>query len=136
MAADAQQFVEAAGGLVWNDRDELLVVHRPRYDDWSLPKGKREEGESLEACALREVHEETGFRCRRGAALPAMHYFDHRGRPKTVHYWHMAIESGAFTQNDEVDEIRWVAVASAAELLSYTQDVELVLSAAKDRTSG
>ncbi len=120
--------VEAAGGLVWDEGGKLLLVHRPRYNDWSLPKGKLDKGESLEACALREVREETGYQCYLGDELDPISYVDHRGRPKTVHYWHMSVKSGEFAENDEVDEIRWLSPAEAVELLSYPQDAALVLS--------
>ena len=81
--------VSAAGGVV--ERDGLVaVVHRPRYDDWSLPKGKLDRGESWEQAALREVREETGLECELGEQLPTVRYMDQRGRPKTVRYWRMA----------------------------------------------
>ena len=113
---------DAAGG------SEILVAHRPRYDDWSLPKGKLEKGESDEACALREVEEETGFRCTLGPELDAANYVDGEGRAKTVRYWAMQVEGGEFAANDEVDEARWVSPAHAAGLLSYEVDRRVVVS--------
>lgn len=118
--------VLAAGGAVWR-RDaagtiEILLVHRPRYDDWSLPKGKCDEGESFLACAQREVLEETGFICTVGDDLLDVFYRDHKGRPKVVRYWAMEVAHGAFEPNDEVDEIRWLAFPAAVALISYPHD--------------
>jgi 8-oxo-dGTP diphosphatase len=119
--------IEAAGGVV--ERDGLIaVVHRPRYDDWSLPKGKLDAGESFEQAALREVQEETGLRCALGAELEPVRYRDHKGRAKLVRYWRMQVVDGAFAPNDEVDELRWEAPARAAALLSYPHDRQLVQS--------
>jgi 8-oxo-dGTP diphosphatase len=117
--------VLAAGGLVLRDGD-IAVVHRPRYDDWSLPKGKLDEGEGFEQAALREVEEETGLSCRLGRELGDATYRDHKDRAKLVRYFEMRPERGGFTPNDEVDELRWVPVAEAGELLSYDFDRELV----------
>jgi 8-oxo-dGTP diphosphatase len=121
--------IQAAGGLVVRD-GEVLVVHRPGYSDWSLPKGKLDPGESWEEAALREVEEEAGVRCRLGRELPAVTY-EHRGRPKRVRYWLMELAEAAapFEANVEVDEVRWVRPAEALELLSYERDRELVRSA-------
>ena len=118
--------------MVWRDGPEgveVVVVHRPKYDDWSLPKGKCEDGESDEACALREVEEETGFSCRLGAELPAASYVDRKGRPKQVRYWTMTLTGDdAFVPNAEVDEIRWCSVSEASRVLSYTVDREVLAS--------
>ena len=91
-------------------------MHRPRYDDWSLPKGKLDPGERWEDAALREVEEEVGLRGRLGAELPPVRYRDNKGRDKAVRYWLMEPEDEAapFTPNDEVDEMRWVDVAERA----------------------
>ena len=124
--------VKASGGVVWRRAPggelELVVVHRPRYDDWSLPKGKLDPGETWEQAALREVEEEVGLRCRLGEELPAVSYRDHKGREKAVRYWLMRAEddSAPFTPNDEVDHMRWVDLEEAASLLSYPHDAELV----------
>ena len=125
--------VRAAGGVVWRrDGDdgvvEVLVVHRPKYDDWSLPKGKCDKGESDEACALREVEEETGLTCRLGAELPSTSYRDSKDRPKTVRYWAMEPLGGAgrFSPNDEIDDIRWLPLGEAAGTLSYAHDRPIV----------
>ena len=119
--------VRAAGGLVVRD-GLVCLVHRPRYDDWSLPKGKLDPGEGFEEAALREVEEETGLRCRLRGELPEVRYTDARGRPKLVRYWAMdVVDDSGFSPNDEVDELRWVPLAEAARLLSYERDRELVL---------
>jgi 8-oxo-dGTP diphosphatase len=97
-------------------------VHRPKYDDWSLPKGKCHEGEDDLACALREVEEETGLRCKPGPELPSTSYRDSRGRPKTVRYWTMEPQSGTFAPHREIDEVRWIGLHEAARLLSYGRD--------------
>jgi len=118
--------VEAAGGVVMrkgSDATEIAIVHRPRYDDWSFPKGKLDDGETFEQAALREVHEETGLVCRLGPELPFQQYEDDKGRPKVVRYWLMAvIEDEGFAPNDEVDDMRWLVPARACELLTYERD--------------
>jgi len=116
--------VRAGGGVVIRD-GRVLVVHRPEYDDWSLPKGKLEEGESWEAGALREVEEETGLRCELSGEAGRTHYTDNRGRDKEVRYFLMTAEGEALAQN-EVDEVRWVPLAEAVDLLSYGRDADLV----------
>jgi 8-oxo-dGTP diphosphatase len=120
--------VEAAGGVVVRD-GLVCLVHRPRYDDWSLPKGKLDRGESFEEAALREVEEETGLRCRLGQELPEVRYSDHKGRSKLVRYWLMEVEGGEdFEPNEEVDELRWVEPETAASMLTYEFDRALVAS--------
>ena len=118
--------VEAAGGVVVRDGEagtEVCVVHRPRYGDWSFPKGKLDPGESFEDAALREVEEETGLRCTLEAELPSTEYRDSKDRPKIVRYWQMEVdEDPGFEPNDEVDELRWLPMAEAAELLTYDRD--------------
>ena len=122
--------LEAAGGVVMRkgpEETEIAVVHRPRYDDWSFPKGKLDPGETFEEAALREVREETGLTCRLGPELAFAHYNDNKGRPKLVRYWLMAvIEDPGFEPNDEVDELRWLTPAEATELLTYSRDRNLV----------
>ena len=118
--------VRAAGGVVARD-GVVLLVHRPRYDDWTFPKGKAEEGESDEDCALREVREETGLRCTLEEELPSTHYVDSRGRPKRVRWWRMRVVGDeGFTPNQEVDELRWVDDGAAADLLTYERDRTLI----------
>jgi 8-oxo-dGTP pyrophosphatase MutT (NUDIX family) len=117
--------IAAAGGVVVRD-GLVLVVHRPRYDDWSLPKGKRDPGETDEACALREVEEETGLRCALGEPLGTSEYVDHHGRPKVVRWWRMSVVQGEFTPGDEVDAVRWLPVEEAAALLTYDRDREVL----------
>jgi 8-oxo-dGTP diphosphatase len=126
--SDTGYEVFAAGGLIEQD-GEIAVVHRPHYDDWSLPKGKLEPGESFEEAALREVLEETGLTCKLGSELPSIEYHDRKGRSKQVRYWRMTVESGEFTPNDEVDLLRWMSPEAAAELLTYERDKELVIGA-------
>jgi 8-oxo-dGTP pyrophosphatase MutT (NUDIX family) len=122
--------VRAAGGLVHRggaNGPEVLLVHRPRYDDWTFPKGKADDGESDEDCALREVDEETGLHCRLESDAGATEYVDAKGRPKRVRWWVMQqLDDGGFTPNDEVDELRWVTLGDAARLLSYDRDVALL----------
>ena len=115
----------AAGGIVLRD-GKLAVVHRPKYDDWSLPKGKLDEGESWEDAALREVEEEIGVRARLVRPLEAVHYRTSKGRDKEVRYWVMEPISGEFTPNDEVDDVRWVSPDEAGALLSYQADRGLI----------
>ncbi|MEA2458415.1 MAG: 8-oxo-dGTP diphosphatase [Thermoleophilaceae bacterium] len=127
--------VLAAGGLVWRRSDgglEVAVVHRPRYDDWSLPKGKLDKGEGFEDAALREVLEETGLRCRLGRTLGDTSYRDRKDRPKLVRYYEMEPEGGEFEPNDEVDELRWLPLGDAGGVLSYDFDRELVEKAAAE----
>jgi 8-oxo-dGTP diphosphatase len=124
--------IRAAGGVVWRigpGKDvEVLVVHRPRYDDWSLPKGKAEPGESDEDCARREVLEETGIRAELEAPLPEIRYLDRKGRPKVVRYWCMrpVAVPERFVPNHEVDEIAWLPRTEAVRRLTYLHDRDLV----------
>jgi 8-oxo-dGTP diphosphatase len=122
---DNLKMVRAAGGLVVRG-GKVLLVHRPKYDDWSFPKGKCADGESDESCALREVEEETGFRCELLEELGGTSYRDGKGRPKTVRYWRMRALAGEFTPHEEVDEIRWETPGSAAQILSWSRDLPLL----------
>jgi 8-oxo-dGTP diphosphatase len=124
--------VRAAGAVLWrraDDEVEVALIHRPKYDDWSFPKGKLDQGESHEAAAVREVEEETACRGRIGTELAATSYVDAKGRPKTVRYWAMELdEVDDFTPNDEVDEVRWLSVVEAERALSYGHDVVVLRS--------
>jgi 8-oxo-dGTP diphosphatase len=117
--------VWAAGGIV-RDEEVVVVVHRPRYDDWSFPKGKLLPGEGFEAAALREVREETGLRCELVEELTPVEYLDRIGRPKLVRYWLMRSLGGAFEPSREVDELRWLPPREATALLSYEHDRALL----------
>jgi 8-oxo-dGTP diphosphatase len=122
--------VQAAGCVLWRRSPvdgelELCLVHRPKYDDWSWPKGKLKRDEDPLAGALREVEEETGYRAAPGARLPEMDYLAH-GRPKQVRYWAAEATSGAFVPNDEVDRILWLSPTAARSRLTQPRDRTLV----------
>jgi 8-oxo-dGTP diphosphatase len=125
----ALTLVRAGGGVVRRVGPagiEVLLVHRPRYDDWTFPKGKAHPGESDEETALREVDEETGMRARLGVELPSSQYRDSHGRPKVVRYWTMRLDSGSFKPHREVDEIMWLPAVDAESKLSYERDIEVL----------
>ncbi len=115
--------VRAAGGIVVRD-GSVLLVHRPRYDDWSFPKGKLEGDESWEDGAIREVEEETGLRCEVGPLAGSTRYFVAQG-PKEVRYYRMTSDGEAFAQN-EVDEVRWAPFDEARTLLTHDRDRKLL----------
>ena len=120
--------IRAAGGVVVRQKAgelELLLVHRPRYGDWTFPKGKAEPGESDEECALREVEEEAGVRCELVRELPSTSYTDGKGREKRVRYWLMHCGSEAVPSN-EVDAVRWLNRVDAARLLTYERDLAVL----------
>jgi 8-oxo-dGTP pyrophosphatase MutT (NUDIX family) len=122
--------VRAAGGVAVREGaegPEVVVIHRPRYDDWTLPKGKCWPEESDEDCALREVEEETGLACELLHELPSTEYVDPKGRPKRVRYWAMRVVGGDLRPAPpEVDEVLWVAGADAMRILSHQHDVAVV----------
>ena len=125
-AAAVAELIRAAGGVVHrpgaDGAVEVLLVHRPKYDDWTLPKGKLEDGESYEGAAVREVEEETSLRCRLGRPLPTTAY-ESDGRPKEVRYWEMLpIDPGEGRAQHEVDDLRWLPIADARAALSYDRD--------------
>jgi 8-oxo-dGTP diphosphatase len=121
--------VRAAGGVVVREREDLrevAIVHRPKYDDWSLPKGKLAPGEGWRDAALREVAEETGVRCEPLSELAPSRYVDGKGRRKLVRWWLMRPLGGEFQPSKEVDELRWLRLERAAEVLEYEHDRTLV----------
>ena len=126
---DATPDITAAGGVVIHRDEEgrarVAVIHRPKYGDWSLPKGKLVDGESWEEGALREVEEETGLTCELVGEAGTTRYVDSRGRNKEVRYFHMTADGEPHAQN-EVDEVRWVTLDEAGELLSYARDRKLL----------
>ena len=128
---NGEDTVFAAGCVLWrrsrhgDDGLESCLVHRPKYDDWSHPKGKLKRGEDTLAAALREVLEETGHRCVPGARLPTTRYLAH-GRPKHVTYWAAEATTGSFAAGEEVDRIVWLPPAAARERLTQPRDRELV----------
>ena len=130
MGVDAD--VIAAGGVVVRRRKgeaEVVLVHRPAYDDWTLPKGKLIGDEDWEAAALREVREETGLECTIGEEAETARYLDGKGRRKLVRYWRMRPLRGRFTANDEVDEIVWLEPKQALKRISYARDRDVLKSA-------
>jgi 8-oxo-dGTP diphosphatase len=127
--------VRAAGGILLRQaahrRLEVAAVHRPGRDDWSLPKGKLERGETYEECARREVLEESGYQCVLGPFAGCTEYLDRRGRPKIVAYWYMDPVSGrSFHEpplvGDEIDELRWLELTVARRALTHAHDRELL----------
>jgi 8-oxo-(d)GTP phosphatase len=113
---------------------EVVLVHRPRYDDWSLPKGKVDPGETDEQAALREVREEASLDARIGTELPTTTYLDRSGKRKRVRYWAMTVAAGGDPAGDnEVDEAIWVPLLEARARLSYSRDT-IVLDALADET--
>lgn len=128
--------VKAAGGLVCRPGPAGLVqvalVHRRRYDDWTLPKGKLDEGETLEEAGLREVEEETGLACRLVRPVACTEYQDGKGRDKIVFYWVMKPLAGRFEPGQEVDDLRWLTVDESLGVLSYERDRALLQLARLD----
>ena len=124
--------VRAAGGVLLRDGPdgtEVAVIHRPKYEDWSLPKGKLDGDEGFEQAALREVKEETGMEAELGPELSPVSYRDRKGRTKLVRYWLMRPTDGKFAPGSEVDELRWLSPDDAQQQLSYEHDAALVREA-------
>jgi 8-oxo-dGTP diphosphatase len=128
-----QGAVMAAGGVVSRagprGRQEIAIIHRPAYDDWTLPKGKVDGDETLEQACLREVEEETGLRCELGEPIGSTEYRDRKGRPKTVFYWKLRPLGGTFRPTEEVDELRWLTLEEALPLMTYERDRALLRGA-------
>lgn len=128
--------IHAAGGVVWrfdssseNGEVEIAIIHRPRYDDWSMPKGKLVRDETFVEGAVREVSEETGFRVKLGRPLGEISYEKVTGdvaRPKTVRYWAMHWEGGVFTPGNEVDQLRWAPLGVALDMLTHERDRDVL----------
>lgn len=121
--------VRAAGGVVWRWRPgglEVVLVHRPRYDDWTLPKGKVDPGETDEQAAVREVREEASIVAEIGAELPSTTYLDRSGKDKHVRYWAMTLLDGEPAGDNEVDVAEWVPIAEARTRLTYQRDVDVL----------
>ncbi|SSC24904.1 Histidine phosphatase superfamily, clade-1, partial [Klenkia terrae] len=130
----AERVQPAAGGAVWRRGAggvlETAVVHRPKYDDWSLPKGKLDQGEHPLQAAVREVGEETGLQVAVGRRSVQTRYV-HRHGPKRVDYWTMQHVAGDFVVNDEVDELRWLPVPAATELVTHPHDAAVLADLAR-----
>jgi 8-oxo-dGTP diphosphatase len=122
--------IRAAGGVLFRSSrrgpDKVAVVYREARGDWTFPKGKLDEGESFEEAALREVVEETGITARIQRFIGSTNYTHRKGRPKIVAYYLMDVISGEFAPNEEVDELRWVTLDEAFELLTWDRDQELI----------
>ena len=130
---DYRPTIWAAGAVVYRMKDstpEILLVHRPRYGDWSLPKGKLDRRESFKACAEREVLEETGLVGVVEQALGTVGYVTPVGNNKAVRYWLIRLKDGSFSPNSEVDKVRWMRSKKAAQKASYGRDVALIRVAA------
>lgn len=135
-AAEVERATLAAGAVLWRgdlsqpSSVEVALIHRPRYDDWSLAKGKVDPGESIPATAVREIAEETGYEVRLGKLLGKVTY-PVSGRTKVVYYWTAEVLGGEFEPNSEADEIRWASLDEATQLLSYDVDCEVLEKARK-----
>lgn len=133
------KLIRAAGGVVWRegaDGDEVLLVHRSKYDDWTIPKGKLDPGETWEQAAVREVFEETAIVPVLGEELASIAYDDHKGRPKQVRYWAMAVaDEVAWAPDDEITDREWLDLDAAERRLTYARDVT-VLASFRDLRNG
>lgn len=139
MVKNKKSVIQAAGGILWKKdggQKKLAVVHRLKHDDWSLPKGKVDKRETWKETALREVLEETGFEAKiKGYAGSISYLLD--GVPKVVLFWHMKIKSEKKdSMNGEVDQVRWVTIEEAADLLEYPEELEIIKSNPPKREKG
>ena len=132
-ATQPKKVIEAAGGILWKETPsgfKLAIIHRKRYDDWSLPKGKREPGESWQETALREVWEETGCRVTLGEFIGSASYAINGQTPKVVLFWHMMVKKDCkFIPNSEVDKLKWVSPKNALKFLNYEDERAIVSKA-------
>ncbi|MDO5645154.1 MAG: NUDIX hydrolase [Dermabacter sp.] len=141
MAARSLPPTLAAGAVVWREKKgqiEVLLVHRPRYRDWSIPKGKLDPGESFLAAAVREVEEETGYRVRLHRPLPTVEYTVQR-RAKIVHYWTATVRSrsGPGPKNPkEIDRVAWVPLRTARTMVDSEADADLIRACEKFEAAG
>lgn len=139
MANITKSVIQAAGGILWKKdggQKKLAIVHRGKHNDWSLPKGKLDKGETWKKAALREVLEETGFKAKIKRYAGSISYLLD-GKPKVVLFWHMRIKSEKKDlMNGEVDEVRWVTVAEAENLLNYPGEIEIIKSDLPQREIG
>lgn len=137
--ADYPKPTLAAGAVLWRTDDngnaQVAVIHRPRYDDWSLAKGKVDPDESLTACCVREIAEETGYQVRLGALLGSVNY-PVQNRTKVVFYWNAEVTGGKFQKNDEVNKLRWLSVDDAHDKLTYDTDRRVLEQAAQRHDDG
>lgn len=139
MAKINKSVIQAAGGILWKKeggQKKIALVHRHKHDDWSLPKGKVDKGETWKKTALREVLEETGFEAKIKKYAGSISYLLD-GKPKVVLFWHMKIKSEKKAKmNGEVDEVRWVTVEEAEELLDYPGEIDIIKSDPPKREIG
>ena len=135
---DDQGRVRAAGAALWR-RDaaglvEVLLIHRPAYDDWTFPKGKRDPGETDEQTTVREIAEEVGLDVVLGKELTSVEYVDGRGRPKLVRYWEVGIDGADPSARNEVDAVEWVAMEAVEGRLTYRHDTEVLAALRRSLT--
>jgi 8-oxo-dGTP pyrophosphatase MutT (NUDIX family)/phosphohistidine phosphatase SixA len=129
--------VLAAGAVVFRPGKDVLLIHRPRYDDWSFPKGKLDPGEHVAAAAVREVAEETGLRVRLGPPLAGQRYTMDNGTQKAVSYWTGRVvgddDVSGYAANNEIDAVEWVPYDKALDRLTHPHDRDTLREAAKVR---
>lgn len=139
MAKPNKSVIQAAGGILWKKdggQKKIAVVHRHKHNDWSLPKGKVDKGETWKKTALREVLEETGFEAKIKRYAGSISYLLD-SKPKIVLFWHMKIKKEKKSKmNGEVDEVRWVTVEEAEELLDYPDEIAIIKSSPLHRKKG